>query len=59
MEMTQEQIAKKLNISYQSLSYKINNKTDFKASEIQTLCDILKITDKDQYFFCSKNSQNG
>lgn len=59
MGLTQEQIAKILNISYQTLSYKINNKTDFKASEIQTLCEILKITDKDKYFFCSENSQYG
>lgn len=59
MGLTQEQIAKILNISYQTLSYKINNKTDFKASEIQTLCEILNITDKDKYFFCSENSQYG
>ena len=59
LDLTQEQVAKMLNISYQSLSYKINNKVDFKASEIQALCEILKITDKDKYFFCSKNSQYG
>ena len=59
MKMTQEQLAAMLNISYQSLSYKINNKTDFKASEILKLCELLKIEDKDQYFFCSENSHNG
>lgn len=53
MKLTQEQLAKMLNISYQSLSYKINNKTDFKASEILKLCEYLEIEDKDQYFFYS------
>lgn len=56
---TQEQIAEKIGISYQSLCNKINNKYDFKASEIQALCDLLSIKDKDKYFFCIKYSQNG
>lgn len=56
---TQSDIADKLGISPQSLSYKINNKVEFKASEIETLCVLLDITNKDEYFFCTKNSQNG
>ncbi len=45
-------IAKKLGISLTSLSYKLNNKTQFKASEIQVLSEILEINyEKDKYFF--------
>lgn len=56
---TYQDIAKRLNISYQSFSNKVNNKTEFKASEILIICDMLDIADKDGYFFCEINSQNG
>lgn len=47
-------IAEKLGISLTSLNYKLNNKTQFKASEIQILSEILNINEeKDKYFFCS------
>ncbi len=52
-------LAKELGISYQTLCNKINNKLEFKASEIEKLCVILKISDKDKYFFCLQNSHNG
>ncbi len=51
--LTQGDIAKKLGISPQSFSYKLNNKVEFKASEIETLCSILSIKDKDKIFFAS------
>lgn len=41
---TQDQIAEKLGISSTSLNYKINNKTEFKASEIKKLSEILELT---------------
>lgn len=45
-------IAEKLGISPTSLNYKMNNKTEFKASEIQLLSKILGISrEKDKYFF--------
>ena len=50
---TQSEIAEKLGISYQSFSYKINNKAEFKVSEIELLCRLLHIKDKDKYFFCT------
>ena len=56
---TQTTIARMLNISYQAFNNKLNNKLDFKASEIDALCEILGIEDKDAYFFCGSNSQNG
>lgn len=48
---TQEQLAKKLGISEQSLNYKINNKREFKASEIQALTKSLDVQDVDSIFF--------
>lgn len=45
-------IAEKLGISLTSLNYKLNNKTQFKANEIQLLSEILNINEeKDKYFF--------
>lgn len=50
--LKQEEIAKKVGISYQSLSNKINNKVQFKVDEVSSLCEILEITnDKDSIFF--------
>lgn len=57
--LTNEKIADMLGISTPSFSYKLNNKVEFKASEIKALCKILNITDKDAYFFCDQISQNG
>ncbi len=57
--LTNEKIAKELDISPQTFSYKLNNKVEFKASEIQKMCNILNITDKNAYFFCDEISQNG
>lgn len=51
-----EYIAAQLEISRFSLSKKIENETEFKASEIQKLCDVLKISsneDKEAIFFAS------
>lgn len=56
---TQAKVADLLGLSYQSFSYKLNNRVDFKASEIETLCTVLNIHNKDSYFFCSLISQNG
>lgn len=51
--LIQSDVAAKLGISPQSFSYKLNNKVEFKASEIEALCILLDITNKDEYFFCS------
>jgi len=50
---TQEKLSRKLGISAQSLNYKIHNNREFKVSEIQKVCELLKIKDKDKYFFCN------
>lgn len=53
---TQEEVAKHLGISVQSLNAKINNKREFKASEITIMIDLLKITDVSAIFFNQKVS---
>ncbi len=45
--MTQEQVADALGISAQSLNYKINNKVEFKVSEVKQLQTILNLTDEE------------
>ena len=57
--LTQNDVARILGISYQTFSYKLNNKVEFRVSEIEALCNLFDITDKDMYFFCVPNSQNG
>lgn len=50
-------LAEKLRITSFGLSKKINNINEFKASEIQTLCELLNITslkEKESIFFDSK-----
>lgn len=47
-------IADQLGITSYGLANKINNKTEFKATEIQTLCQLLGITslkEKETIFF--------
>lgn len=40
-------LAKVLGLSYQGFSLKVNGKNEFRASEIQTLCRYLQMTDKE------------
>lgn len=43
--LTSKDVAEKLGISKQALSYKLNNKQDFKVSEIWDLAKLLELTD--------------
>jgi hypothetical protein len=49
-------IASILGISHQGLINKLNNESEFKASEIQTLTNLLKLTtrEKEKIFFAKK-----
>lgn len=49
-------LALKLKISERTMSLKLNNKIDFKRTEITKICDILGITEKNipDYFFKQK-----
>jgi hypothetical protein len=50
-------IAKSMGLTYYGLQKKINNITEFKASEIISLCKILNISnskEKDEIFFANK-----
>ncbi len=50
-------IAEKIGLSYFGLSKKINNITEFKASEIAKISDILKLPKekRDEIFFADKS----
>ena len=56
---TSSDIADLIGISRQAFSLKLNNKSDFRATEIKAICSALEIDDVDPYFFCRENSQNG
>lgn len=52
-----EFIAKELGISRAALYQKINNITEFTASEVNKMCDLLrirKLTEKEKIFFARK-----
>lgn len=49
--LTIQSLANKVGISHTSMSYKINNKRCFTATEIYNISSILGITNKDKYFF--------
>ena len=54
-------LAKRLNLSYFGFSNKVNNVTEFKASEIDTLCELLQIkalSEKERIFFAKKVEYN-
>lgn len=44
-------VARALGISYTAFRQKIYNVRQFKVTEIQMLCKMLEIEDKDKYFF--------
>ena len=48
---TKKEIAAHLELSEQGFLLKLNNKTEFKASEIDKLCKLLNLKDK-KIFFC-------
>lgn len=48
-------IAKKIGITYQGLLNKINNRSEFRANEIQALYDLLGLTEEERvaiFFAC-------
>lgn len=51
---TQEQIAEQLGMTVATFNYKVNNKSEFKASEIKKLCEVLHITEVNAIFFAEE-----
>lgn len=54
--MTQAKLAKAIGISRQSMCYKVNNKREFKPSEMNKILEALGITDyelKERIFFAA------
>lgn len=59
--VTTRQAAAYLGISLQAFLNKLNNETEFKSSEIKSLCELLHITDlaeKEAIFFKQKDECN-
>lgn len=57
--LTQTSLAQKIGMNKDTLSLKINNRSDFKTGEIERICSVLQITkaaDKVDIFLC-KTSQ--
>ena len=54
LNLTQDQIAARINISPASMNLKLGNKSSFKQDEILDMCEALSIpfSDIPQYFFC-------
>ena len=52
------EFAKRMQLSERTISLKLNNKIDFKQSDIIKACAILEIALEDiyQYFFCLQSS---
>lgn len=53
--LTKKQVASELGLSEQGFLLKMQNETEFKASEIQKLCDLLHLPDKSIFFVTSVN----
>lgn len=51
--LTQEEVAKQINVNPTTLSLKLNNASEFTQSEIRSICDLLDISGRDlsDYFF--------
>lgn len=54
--LNQEQLADMLGITIATFNYKVNNKSEFKASEIKKLASVLHLTDEEvnAIFFADK-----
>ena len=54
--LTKREIARAMNLSEMGLYKKFQNESEFKASEILMLCDLLNLnsTERDKVFFCEK-----
>lgn len=48
-------VAKKIGLTYQGFLKKLNNNSEFRANEIQGLCELLNIStpEKESIFFCT------
>ena len=53
--LTKKQVASELGLSEQGFLLKMQNETEFKASEIQKLCDLLHLPDKSIFFVTGVN----
>lgn len=54
-KVTQGEMAKRLNVNISTLNAKLNKKREFTINEVITVCEILEITNPNDYFFCHVN----
>ena len=59
-KQTQETLSKAIGVRANTLSLKLNNRANFKQSEISSICEILNIPDKEigVYFFTHEVQEN-
>jgi putative phage repressor len=50
-KVTQGEMAKRLNVNISTLNAKLNKKREFTINEVITVCEILEITNPNDYFF--------
>lgn len=53
--LTKKKVAEHLNLSEQGFLLKLNNANEFKASEIESLCKLLKLKDNTIFFKTNAN----
>lgn len=53
--LTKSDVAKHLGLSLNGFVLKLNNRNEFKASEIQSLCELLNLADNSIFFKESVN----
>ncbi len=51
--LTKKEVAQALGLSEQGFLLKLNNKNEFKASEIRKMCNLLNLADN-SLFFCEE-----
>jgi transcriptional regulator with XRE-family HTH domain len=58
--ITQEQLAKEIGKNEATLNSKLNNKFQFKADEMDSICKVLDIPNEkiSEYFFCTEGLEN-
>ena len=54
---TKKEVAQRLGLSEQGFLLKLNNRSEFKASEIDAICRMLELENND-LFFCTQSELN-
>lgn len=55
-DMTQDELAKAINLSPSALNLKMNGKLDFRIPEVYAICEVMGIKDPVPFFFTPRLS---